>query len=48
MKHDVSKKVIVITGGSDGIGLETTKALLDAKKVIVASRSHEKIADLLL
>jgi NAD(P)-dependent dehydrogenase (short-subunit alcohol dehydrogenase family) len=41
----VSGKVAVITGGSSGIGLETTRALCSAgARVIVPARDHDKAA----
>jgi short-subunit dehydrogenase len=44
---DIKNKNIVITGGSDGIGLEVVKKLFERKaNVIVISRHNEKIKDL--
>ena len=46
-EDDLKEKIILVTEGSDGIGLETVKSLLDAKRVIVASRDRNKISSLL-
>ncbi len=42
---DLSGKIAIVTGGSSGIGLETTRALRSAgARVIVPARDHDKAA----
>jgi len=42
---DLSNRVAIVTGGSSGIGLETTRTLVSAgARVIVPARDHHKAA----
>src|SRR5258708_40162852 len=42
---DLSGKIAIVTGGSSGIGLETTRVLRSAgARVIVPARDHDKAA----
>jgi NAD(P)-dependent dehydrogenase (short-subunit alcohol dehydrogenase family) len=44
MKHYIEDKVVVITGGSSGFGLETARILLEMKaKVVITGRTQEKL-----
>jgi len=45
MKHYVDHKVVVITGGSSGFGLEAAHLLLEmGAKVVITGRNQEKLA----
>ncbi len=45
MKHYVQNKVIVITGGSSGFGLEAARILLEmGAKVVISGRNQERLA----
>lgn len=41
----MKEKIVLITGGTDGIGWETAKKLKDSKKVIILGRNFEKVKD---
>ncbi len=44
MKHYVENKVVIITGGSSGFGLETARILLEMKaKVVITGRTQGKL-----
>ena len=44
---DIKNKVVIITGASQGIGLETAKLLASqGARLVLAARSHDKIHDL--
>lgn len=42
-KHELFGKIIIITGGSDGLGLETAKLLSKQNTVIILGRNEEKL-----
>jgi len=45
MKHYVKNKVVVVTGGSSGFGLETARILLEmGAKVVITGRNEERLA----
>jgi len=45
MKHYVKDKVVVVTGGSSGFGLETARILLEmGAKVVITGRNKERLA----
>ena len=46
MKKDISEKIILISGGSDGLGLATARALSELNTVIVLSPNKEKLIDI--
>ncbi|MCB1693623.1 MAG: SDR family NAD(P)-dependent oxidoreductase, partial [Pseudomonadales bacterium] len=41
--HEMKGKTILITGGSEGVGLELARQLVENNKVIVCGRSQEKL-----
>ena len=44
MKHHVQDKVVVITGGSSGFGLEAARMLLEmGAKVVISGRTQERL-----
>ena len=44
MKHYVDGKVIIITGGSSGFGLEAARILLEmGAKVVITGRNQERL-----
>jgi len=44
MKHYVENKVIIVTGGSSGFGLETARILLEmGAKVVITGRNQERL-----
>lgn len=44
MKHYVENKVIIVTGGSSGFGLETARILLEmGAKVVITGRNRERL-----
>ncbi len=44
MKHYVKDKVIIITGGSSGFGLETARMLLEMDaKIVITGRNKERL-----
>lgn len=46
MKHYVAGKIIVITGGSSGFGLEAARILLEmGSKVVITGRNEERLAE---
>ena len=46
MKKDISEKIILISGGSDGLGLATARALSENNTVIILSCEKEKLSDI--
>lgn len=46
MQHYVSDKVVIVTGGSSGFGLETARILLEmGAKVVISGRNEQRLHD---
>ncbi|MGL6225218.1 MAG: SDR family oxidoreductase [Thermoguttaceae bacterium] len=46
MKHYVKDKVVIITGGSSGFGLETARMLLEmGAKVVITGRNEKRLSE---
>jgi short-subunit dehydrogenase len=46
MNKDISEKIILISGGSDGLGLATARALSQLNTVIILSPDKEKLVEI--